>query len=75
MIPLPSNKVQDVIGKGTSKKKKKIHQSKSVGKVLLVAFSDLKCMVYYHYVPTTNPKTMVNSEYYMKVLQELHKHV
>ncbi len=43
--------------------------------VLLVAFFDLKGMIYYRYILTINLKTTVNSEYYVKVHWKLHEHV
>lgn len=55
--------------------KKKVRQQKSVGKVMLIAFFDRKGMIYQHIVPTTIPRTTVNTEYYIKVLKKLREHV
>ncbi len=55
--------------------KKKIHQAKSVCKIMLIAFFDKKGMIYEHIVSTTKPRTNVTKEYYVGVLRTLRKHI
>lgn len=55
--------------------KKKVHQAKSVGKVMLIAFHAQKGVAFQHIVPWTNPKTTVNKEYYISILKNLYTHI
>ncbi len=48
--------------------KKKVHQAKSVGKIMLIAFFDKKDMIYQHIVPTNEAK----NEYNQGVLRRCH---
>lgn len=51
---------------------KKIRQTKSAGKVMMIIFFDHKGVIYQHAVP---PKTTVNGEYYVSVLKILRQHI
>ncbi len=53
-------------------RREKVRQAKSAGKVMIIAFFDDTGMIYQHQVPS---KTTVNSEYYIRVLKNLRKHV
>ena len=53
-----------------SSRPKKIRQSKSTHKLLMIPFFDSTGMIYMHWVPTGQ---RVNKEYYVKVLKEFRK--
>jgi len=51
---------------------KNARQSKSDGKIMLIAFFDSKGMVYHNFVP---PNTTINAAYYTSVLKTLRRHI
>lgn len=63
-----SGKLQKVDGRKSKK-------PKSVNKVMLMAFFDYQGMIYQHYVPRTEPETIIDAEYYVRVLRTLREHL
>jgi [histone H3]-lysine36 N-dimethyltransferase SETMAR len=51
---------------------KKVRQTKSAKKFMMIFFFDCRGVVYQHAVP---PQTSINAEYYVQVLKKLKKHV